>query len=367
MSKLLKLSLRNCSLQGPVPDLSRIPNLGYLDLSWNQLNGTIPSNKLSDDVTTIDLSNNNLNGIIPANFSGLPRLQRLSLENNSLSGFVPSTIWQNRTLNGTESLLLDFQNNALSNISGSLNPPANVTIRLQGNPVCTVANQLNIVEICGSQTVGKDVPEITNSRIGCRSSCPEDYENVPESPVPCFCAAPLKVGYRLKSPGFSAFLPYENRFEEYLTSGLKLDLYQLSIVSIAWEDGPRLKMYLNLFPNLSSIFNQSEIRRIRSMFTGWTIPDSDIFGPYELINFTLLGPYKDVVLDFPESGISKGALAGIILGAIAAAVTLSALVSILITRRHTYMKKYLSSCKFVVNLRSFYKANSSKCNVELVP
>jgi hypothetical protein len=30
MSKLLKMSLRNCSLQGPVPDLSSIPNLGYL-------------------------------------------------------------------------------------------------------------------------------------------------------------------------------------------------------------------------------------------------------------------------------------------------------------------------------------------------
>uniref|UniRef100_A0A2N9F645 Integrase catalytic domain-containing protein n=1 Tax=Fagus sylvatica TaxID=28930 RepID=A0A2N9F645_FAGSY len=30
MSKLLKLSLRNCSLQGPIPDLSRIPYLGFL-------------------------------------------------------------------------------------------------------------------------------------------------------------------------------------------------------------------------------------------------------------------------------------------------------------------------------------------------
>ncbi|KAF8396986.1 hypothetical protein HHK36_018624 [Tetracentron sinense] len=118
MSKLLKLevlqfcfvrlirSLRNCSLQGPIPDLSRIPNLGYFDLS-----------------------NNNLTGDIPANFSGLPRLQRLSLENNSLSGSVPSTIWQNRTLNGTERLILDFQNNELSNISSSLTPPTNVTIR----------------------------------------------------------------------------------------------------------------------------------------------------------------------------------------------------------------------------------------------
>ncbi|KAH7564708.1 hypothetical protein JRO89_XS09G0009700 [Xanthoceras sorbifolium] len=42
MSNLLKLiqvsrSLRNCSLQGPIPDLSRIPNLYYVDFANNQL------------------------------------------------------------------------------------------------------------------------------------------------------------------------------------------------------------------------------------------------------------------------------------------------------------------------------------------
>ncbi|RWW21002.1 hypothetical protein GW17_00014858 [Ensete ventricosum] len=69
-------SLRNCSLQGTIPDLSQIPRLGYLDLSWNQLKGPLPS-KLSVDITTIDLSHNYLNGTIPLTFSGLPKLQKL--------------------------------------------------------------------------------------------------------------------------------------------------------------------------------------------------------------------------------------------------------------------------------------------------
>ncbi|KAH1198735.1 putative LRR receptor-like serine/threonine-protein kinase [Glycine max] len=93
-----KRSLRNYSLQGPIPDFSRIPHLAYLvqdcfkdssrlfvtgstdfcfDLSFNQLNESIPTNKLSDNITTIDLSNNKLTGTIPSNFSGLPRLQKL--------------------------------------------------------------------------------------------------------------------------------------------------------------------------------------------------------------------------------------------------------------------------------------------------
>ncbi|PIA46146.1 hypothetical protein AQUCO_01600425v1 [Aquilegia coerulea] len=347
MSKLLKMSLRNCSLQGAVPDLSRIPKLGYLDLSWNQLNGSIPSNKLSDEITTIDLSNNNLNGGVPANYSNLPHLQRLSLENNSLSGDIPSTIWQNWTSNGNESLLLDFQNNKLSNISGSVNPPANVSIRLQGNPLCEIANQLNIVQFCRSQTRGEDVPKSPITPEECLiQSCPEDYEYVENSPVPCFCAAPLRVRYRLKSPGFSDFTPYENEFEVYLTSGLEMKLYQLSIASFMWIEGPRLRMELKLFPefinNGSNKFNDSEILRIRSMFTGWTIPDSEIFGPYELLKFTLLGPYENVLLDFSKSGISKGALAGIVVGAVTIALLLSAVVSMLIMRRSAQKRRTVS-------------------------
>ncbi|KAJ4719273.1 GPCR kinase [Melia azedarach] len=336
MSKLLKLSLRNCSLQGPIPDLSRIPNLGYLDLSSNQLSGPIPPNRLSLNITTINLSNNSLTGTIPANFSGLPLLQRLLVANNSLNGSISSTLWQRRTFNATERLILDFQNNELSNITGSLNPPSNVTVRLGGNPLC---RNTNLFQFCGSQNESdNDIPTPTNTNINC-PKCPTDYEYPPSSPVPCFCAAPLLVEYRLKSPGISYFLPYKDMFEEHITSGLKLRLYQLDLASFQWQKGPRLKMDFKVFPiylnntDSPNVFNASEVRRIRSIFTGWNIPDSDIFGPYELLHFTLLDPYKDV---FPvssnsdNSGISKGELTGIILGAIAGL----AIVSLLIVRAH---------------------------------
>lgn len=348
MSRLLKLSLRNCSLQGPIPDLSRIPQLAYIDLSLNQLNGSIPPYKLSENMTTIDLSGNNLTGPIPANFSGLPLLQTLSLLNNSLSGSVPASIWQNWTSNGNKSLVVDLQNNMLSNISGSVSVPANVTVRLQGNPICS---NTNLVQFCGPQNENKTVsqtPSATNSGDNCRvQSCP--YEYSPNSPVPCFCAAPLIVGYRLKSPGFRDFVPYWVPFEVYLTTGLELNVFQLEIVSVFWEEGPRLRMDLKIFPvyvdNTSSyFFNGTEVQRIRSMFTGWLIPDSDIFGPYELIDFPLWGPYKDVIpSSTSKSGISKGAVAGIVVGTVAGAVILSAVVSLLIWRLH--MNKYTAVSK----------------------
>ncbi|KAJ4834381.1 hypothetical protein Tsubulata_007321 [Turnera subulata] len=352
MTKLLKMSLRNCSLQGSIPDLSGIPKLGYLDLSFNQLNGSIPTNRLAENITTINLSNNNLTGTLPANFSALHNLQLLSIANNSISGSVPSTIWQNRTLNGAEQLTLEFEDNELANISGSTILPQNVTLWLQGNPACSNAN---LTKFCGSETGVTNNQSFTRFDMKCPAqSCPPPYEYSPTSPISCFCAAPLLIGYRLKSPGFSDFIPYKDTFEGYLTSGLKLNLYQLDLYFFSWEKGPRLRMDLKLFPvfnvenNSSHVFNTTEVRRLLGMFTGWRIPDSEIFGPYELLYINLLEPYRDVIFPSKKHGIKPGALVGIVLGAIAGGVTLSAVVFLLILRklmrdRHAVTKRRRAS------------------------
>nr|XP_027190406.1 probable LRR receptor-like serine/threonine-protein kinase At1g06840 isoform X2 [Cicer arietinum] len=329
MSKLLKLSLKNCNLQGPIPDLSRIPNLLYLDLSSNRLNESLPST-LSENITTIDFSNNKLTGTIPPSFSSLPHLQRLSLANNSLNGVVPSTIWQDKTLNGTERFILELENNRFTTVSGNINLPPNVTVFLDGNPLCS-NNTLS--QLCSSEGVNDTNDLIrTNANGFCPAqSCPPPYEYS----LDCFCAAPLLVDYRLKSPGFSDFLPYIDDFEKYMTTGLTINMTQLNF-TFHWEAGPRLRMNLKFFPlyvdqNSSHTFDETEVMRIKSMFTGWNIPDSDLFGPYELLNFNL-GFYLNVTATSSKSGISTGAIVGIVLGTIAFAVTLSAIVTLLILR-----------------------------------
>ncbi|XP_028768795.1 probable LRR receptor-like serine/threonine-protein kinase At1g06840 [Neltuma alba] len=330
IDKLLKLTLGNCNLQGPIPDFSGIRGLLYLNLSSNQLNESIPSSKLSDKVTTIDLSNNKLTGTIPSYFSGLPRLQLLSLSNNSLNGSVPSAIWQNRTSNGMHELRLDFQNNNLSSISGAIDLPANVTLRLDGNPLCS---NNTLAQLCASANDTNSL-SLTDSSVDCPpQACPPPFEYSKK----CFCAAPLLIGYRLRSPGFCDFNPYQTEFENFLASNYSLMNHQVDIGTPEWQ-ALRLQMYLKLFPDStdgksSQTFNESEVFRLYSMFAGWVIPDHDFFGPYELLNFTLLGPYKDMTFGPATSaGISKGALAGIILGTIAGAVTLSTIVTLLIMR-----------------------------------
>ena len=103
---------------------------------------------------------------------------------------------------------------------------------------------------------------------------------------------PLGVGFRLKSPAISDFLPYKEAFENDLTSLLELRVYQLYIERYIREPGPRLNMHLKLFPNNTNLFNMAEVLRLREVLAGWQITLQDEFGPYELLNFTL-GPYAD--------------------------------------------------------------------------
>ncbi|XP_037465754.1 probable LRR receptor-like serine/threonine-protein kinase At1g06840 isoform X1 [Triticum dicoccoides] len=334
ITTLLKLSLRNCSLEGPALDASGIPQLGYLDISWNQLTGPIPSGKLASNITTIDLSHNRLNGSIPGSFSGLPNLQRLSMENNNLDGSVPSDVWRNIDFSGNRSLILDFHNNALTNLSNPLTPPANVTILLSGNPICTSQNQLNISQYCQSISVVVPGGSTNNNTLCPPCSTDLPHENILRSPIPCLCAIPLHVDYRLKSPGFWDFVPYEAEFQHYLSSGLSLSSYQLEVSTFMWEEGPRLKMNLKLFPNNTPLFNSGEVLRLRDMFTGWLITDSDIFGPYELIDF-IPGWYENILPRRTESSLSTGATVGIVIAAFAAAAILSSLVTLIILRRRS--------------------------------
>ncbi|XP_020203402.2 probable LRR receptor-like serine/threonine-protein kinase At1g06840 [Cajanus cajan] len=293
-------------------------------------------------MTTIDLSNNRLNGSIPRSFS-YPHLQNLSLANNLLSGSVPASIWQNMSFNEKAKLTIDLHNNLFSDVLGNLTPPENVTLRLSGNPICNNSNIHSIGQYCGPKE-DKAEQDSTNSTTGCPiQACPVKafYEYAPSSSVQCFCAAPLRIGYRLKSPSFSYFPPYKTSFEHYIVKSLNLDHDQLSIDSYAWEEGPRLRMYLKLFPSYndshSYMFNTSEVRRIKGLFSSWHFPRTDFFGPYELLNFTLLGPYEDLLNDSEKKKIGTGIIIAAVIAAVACVLAISAIIILLMSRRH---KKY---------------------------
>jgi hypothetical protein len=195
------------------------------------------------------------------------------------------------------SCIYNTGNNIVANSFKSFN---NWISRLQGNPVCQRANELNILPFCGVPTGDTEAPGSSNDfPEGCKTqSCPfsDNFEYVPESPSPCFCAAPLGIGLRLRSPSISDFQPYKFPFELWITDYLGMNPYQLVVDSFMWEEGPRLRMYLKIFPSFSNDthkFNTSEILQLMDEFATFSFPSDDTFGPYDLLNFTLLGPYKN--------------------------------------------------------------------------
>uniref|UniRef100_A0A0D3DSU1 non-specific serine/threonine protein kinase n=1 Tax=Brassica oleracea var. oleracea TaxID=109376 RepID=A0A0D3DSU1_BRAOL len=381
MTSIKHLHLNNNTLTGEIPvELSKLNNLAHLILDNNNLTGSLPQELARLPSFTIlyvpsaifgpifllafkelckfaklvfhlcsQMDNNNfdgseipeaygrslrncgLQGSIP-DLSSIKNLSFFSLENNSLSGSVPTAIWENKSFENNK-LQVDLRNNNFSDTTGNLRTPDNVTLYLRGNPICK-STSIPIVKqlfeyICGEKKQTSTKSEQTPCN---NASCP--YEKVPVSPGLCFCAAPLLIDYRLKSRSFFFFTPYiEHQFMEYITTSLQLETHQLAIDRVVDENKQRLRMNIKLIPKGKTIFNVSEVIRIRGRFTSWTFPRNDFFGPYELLDFPLEGPYDDLLAG--ESGISTVGWVMIVAASIVAATVISVSATLLyVKKRH---------------------------------
>ncbi|KAL5201935.1 hypothetical protein ABZP36_012887 [Zizania latifolia] len=352
----LKLILLNGNqLSGFLPDeIGNLQNLNRLQVDQNLLSGPIPKSFANlTSVKHLHMNNNSLSGQIPPELSRPPKLVHLLVDNNNLSGPLPPELagakalkildlsWNQLTGSIPTNKLasnittMDFQNNSLKMFPDEINPPPNVTVLLYGNPVCKNSSGSLISDLCQPRSINQQTSKHEPSTT-LECGCPTDkaYENNPSFPGQCFCLVPLGVGLRLKSPGITDFHPYEFAFKIDITSKLQLFHYQLYIQNYIWEVGPRLNMQLKLFPSNTSLFNKSEVVRLRHVLAGWEITLLDVFGPYELLNFTL-GSYESEYPDLASSGLSKAALGGILAGTIVGAIALSAVATALIMRRHS--------------------------------
>lgn len=90
LDQLRILSLHNNSLEGPIPDLSRLFNLKSLFLGRNSFVGSFPPSILTlHRLQTLDLSYNRFTGPLPVRLSSLDRLITLRLEWNGFNGSIP--------------------------------------------------------------------------------------------------------------------------------------------------------------------------------------------------------------------------------------------------------------------------------------
>lgn len=87
---LTKLSFRNNSLTGSLPDLTKLNNLEYVFLSRNHFSGSIPSGYIDlPKLTGLELQENDISGEIPP--FNQQSLIAFNVSNNNLEGEIPET------------------------------------------------------------------------------------------------------------------------------------------------------------------------------------------------------------------------------------------------------------------------------------
>ncbi|KAE8694985.1 hypothetical protein F3Y22_tig00110761pilonHSYRG00082 [Hibiscus syriacus] len=286
--------MNNNSISGQIPsELRSLPQLRHFLLDNNNLTGNLPP-ELSQmpNLKIFQLDNNNFTGTeIPASYSNMSNLVKPGLWNCSLQGAFP-----------------DFNSVTTFHYLYSFRIARKQFVEwrcsLRCNPVFASTNQLNIVRFCGITigdgdfVPGTETGSSNNSSDSCKpQSFPvsNNFEFVQDSPVDCFCAAPLGVGLQ----------------------------------------GPRLRLFLKICPRHSNTttnsFNISEIQRIRDTTATFSIPSNDTFDPYELIDYCPRTLFKL----YGYGGISKGALTGIILAVISFVVAVSLEITLFFYKRGT--------------------------------
>ena len=194
------LDLSEIPLNQPLPNLSTLVNLYYLNLNNTQLTGEINQNYFPSSLRELYLNSNQLQGSIP-DFSKLTELYWLGLYNNQLTGTIPdftalSQLW--------------YLNLSSNQLTGSIpNFPTNLGYLYLNN------NQLS-----------GDIPLSFTELKNICSQCPEQ---------PDLCGSCLDLSYNylniFVSPEVFAFLEAPgNKDPDWAVLGLNLILENLTLV-----------------------------------------------------------------------------------------------------------------------------------------
>ncbi|PON80960.1 LRR domain containing protein [Trema orientale] len=121
---LERLEIQSNKLSGEFPDLGSLQNLNFLDASNNAISGKVPAT-LPLSVVEISLRNNSLEGPIPQSIRNLGFLQVMDLSHNRLSGSVSAILFNHRSL---QQLTLSF--NQFSSVQSPESPSQSELIAL---------------------------------------------------------------------------------------------------------------------------------------------------------------------------------------------------------------------------------------------
>lgn len=300
LTKVNELNLANNQLTGPLPDLSGMAVLNYVDLSNNTFDPS-PSPQWFwklPQLSALIIQSGRLYGTVPMRLFSSPQLQQVILDGNAFNG----TLDLGRSIS-SELSIVSFKDNDFSSVT--LTSSYNGTLALAGNPVC---DHLPNTQYC-NVTQREAAPAYSTSLVKCFSgSCPAEQSMSPQS---CGCAYPYQGVMYFRAPFFgdvgngTAFQELESK----LWTKLELTPGSVSLQDPFFNSDSYMQVQVKLFPSGGAYFNRSEVMRIGFDLSNQTFKPPREFGPY----YFIASPYPFPDRNGPSSK-SKGAIIGIAVG-----------------------------------------------------
>ncbi|KZV42602.1 putative leucine-rich repeat receptor-like protein kinase-like [Dorcoceras hygrometricum] len=297
LTKITELNLAHNMLSGPLPDLTGLDSLNYVDLSNNSFDPSDSPDWFSTlkSLNTLVIEFGQLQGSVPPGIFSLPEIQQVKLSNNGFDETLNMTSYISPQLQ-----LIDLQNNSIPSVTlGEYKS----TLMLYGNPVCSTSLENTVY--CQIQEPEK---AYSTSLANCGSrSCDSDEKLNPQS---CECAFPYQGTLNFRAPSFRTLsnVTLFRSLESSLWLKLGLPNGSVSLQNPFFNVYDYLQVDLALFPTNSKYFNRSEIRRLGFMLSNQIYKPPNGFGPYIFV----ADQYN-----FEEEGkarFSKGMIAGVTTG-----------------------------------------------------
>uniref|UniRef100_A0A804N697 non-specific serine/threonine protein kinase n=2 Tax=Zea mays TaxID=4577 RepID=A0A804N697_MAIZE len=344
----------NYQLTGPVPsNINNLTKLAELHLENNQLTGPLPDLTGMIALSFVDMSNNSFNASgVPSWFTTLPSLTSLYLENLRVTGQLPQALFslpavqtlvcrrlRGNRFNGTLTIgsdystqlqLIDLRDNQISQITvgGS---QYNKQLILVGNPICSPGTGSSEKYCASPGQSNQAAPPPYSTPMNCSGLPPPCLSDQLVSPG-CVCAVPYRGTLFFRSPSFSDLS--NGSYWGQLETGIRAKFRSLSVPvdSVALHDPSvnsvnNLQLALEVFPSGKTQFSEQDISDIGFILSNQTYKPPSVFGPY----YFLGQPYSfaNVVL-IPSKSKANNRLP-LIVGASVGGAVLVAIVLALVT------------------------------------
>ncbi|CAN6468456.1 unnamed protein product [Victoria cruziana] len=320
LTRLSELNLANNKLTGPLPNLTRMDGLQYVDLSNNSFNDSVapPWFTTLESLTTLVLENGELGGNVPEGLFSLSSLRTVKLKYNLFGG----TLDMGDMPSGK--FYVDLENNRILHAPDKLQ--GNVTLKLGGNPFC----EENPTSPYCSQGLRQPEPYSTSLGLCGNSSAPCRQPDEKLHPYGCRCAYPYRGVFQFRAIHFSDMSNASafQALEEALSRNLNLGGSAVYLEGPHFDVDGVVQLNASFFPSTGEYFNRTQIIEMGFDLGNHTYRIPPIFGPYVFVADPY--PFSD---KNGGNSLPLGAVAAIVVGACVLVFALLALAVYAIRQR----------------------------------